>query len=231
MKAKPALLAKETDPGVSTAMQVERELREAIISLDLKPGARLSEQEVADRLQVSRQPVREALIALGRAHLVETWPKRGTTVVKISVRKMTEARFVREAIETAVVQRACAAFDPFARRRIDAILDRQRAACEANDHTLFRKQDEQFHASIAEGAGCALAWSVIADIKAQVDRVCNLQIRQASSMAELIAQHERIVEAIDRRDADAATTAMRDHLSAILTDLPEIALNYPELFD
>lgn len=219
------------EPVTSAALQVERDLREAIISLELKPGARLSEQEIADQLRVSRQPVREALIALSRANLVEAKPKRGTTVVKISARKMMEARFVREAIETAVVRRACENFDPWARTTIDGNLARQRAACGVGDYTQFRREDEQFHVMIASGAGCGLAWSVIADIKAHIDRVCNLQLRKAESMPGLIAQHEKIVEAIDRRDADAAVAAMSAHLSSILVDLPQIAAEHASLFD
>lgn len=223
--------AKSAESSISAALQVERDLREAIISLALKPGTRLSEQEIADQLRVSRQPVREALIALGRANLVEIRPKRGTVVVKISARKMMEARFVREAIETAVVRRACATFDPWARQTLDGNLARQRLAAETGDYAQFRKEDEQFHVAIASGAGCSLAWDVIADIKAHVDRVCNLQLRKAESMPGLIAQHEKIVQAIDARDADLAVAAMSAHLNSILVDLPEIAADHPDLFE
>lgn len=231
MSAAFQMAAGRPEPSTSVALQVERDLREAIISLELKPGTRLSEQEIADGRRVSRQPVREALIALGRAHLVEVRPKWGTIVVKISARKMMEARFVREAIETAVVRRACETFDPWARATIESNLARQRAACAAGDYALFRKEDEQFHIAIANGAGCGLAWSVIADIKAHVDRVCNLQLRKAESMPGLIAQHERIVAAIDKRGPDDAGAAMSEHLNSILVDLPAIAADHPDLFE
>ena len=99
----------------SAAQRIENELRRLIIALELPPGSRLSEQDIAERHGVSRQPVREALIGLARTRLVEIQPQRGTTVVKISVRKMMEARFVREAIETAVVRRACSSFDRHSR--------------------------------------------------------------------------------------------------------------------
>src|SRR5690606_18330416 len=75
-------LEKLGEVGASSAFQVERDLREAIIRLELLPGTRLSEQEIADRLGVSRQPVREALIALAKSKLVEVRSKRGTYVVK-----------------------------------------------------------------------------------------------------------------------------------------------------
>ncbi|MGV3550967.1 GntR family transcriptional regulator [Rhizobium sp.] len=221
----------KTETGETTAAQVERDLRESIIRLELAPGTRLSEQEIATRMGVSRQPVREALIALGKSRLVDIRPNRGTVVVRISARQMMEARFVREAIETAVARRASDSFDNWTRRRIDTILSRQKAAEELHDHNAFRREDEQFHIAIAEGAGCGMAWSAVADIKAHMDRVCNLQLRHPDSMKNLIAQHEAIIAAIDSRDAEAAAGAMRQHLNGILSDLPQIEANHPDLFE
>lgn len=221
----------KAETGETTAAQVERDLRESIIRLELAPGTRLSEQEIATRMGVSRQPVREALIALGKSKLVDIRPNRGTVVVRISARQMMEARFVREAIEVAVAQRASESFDSWTRRRVDMILSRQRAAEEMHDHNAFRREDEQFHIAIAEGAGCALAWNAIADIKSHMDRVCNLQLRHPDSMKNLIAEHEAIIVAIDNRDAEGAATAMRRHLNGILSQLPQIEANHPDLFE
>jgi DNA-binding GntR family transcriptional regulator len=219
------------ETGETAAAQVERDLREQIIKLELAPGTRLSEQEIATRMGVSRQPVREALIALGRSKLVDVRPNRGTVVVRISARQMMEARFVREALETAVARRASESFDSWTRRRIDTIISKQRMAMEAHDHNAFRREDEQFHIAIAEGAGCSLAWSAIADIKAHMDRVCNLQLRHPDSMMRLITEHEAIITAIDGRDADQAVAAMRAHLNGILSDLPQIEADHPDLFE
>ena len=219
------------ETGETAAAQVERDLREAIVRLELAPGTRLSEQEIATRMGVSRQPVREALIALGKSKLVDIRPNRGTVVVRISARQMMEARFVREAIEVAVARRASESFDSWTRRRIDTIIARQKAAMEAHDHNAFRREDEQFHIAIAEGAGCGLAWNAISDIKAHMDRVCNLQLRHPDSMTRLIAEHEAIIAAIDAKDVSAADAAMRCHLNGILTDLPQIEASNPDLFE
>jgi len=219
------------ESGDSTATQIERDLREAIIRLDLTPGAKLSEQEIATQLGVSRQPVREALIALSKSKLVSIRPNRGTVVSRISARQMMESRFVREAIETAVVARACANFDPWVRSSVDGILQRQAEAMHKQDHHMFRKEDEQFHLAIATGAGCTLAWSVIADVKAHIDRVCNLQLRKLETLATLLREHEAIIQAIDRREPANAVAAMRTHLNGILSDLPRIEADNPELFE
>jgi DNA-binding GntR family transcriptional regulator len=180
---------------------------------------------------VSRQPVREALIGLARTRLVEIQPQRGTVVVKISVRKMMESRFVREAIETAVVRRACSSFDRQSRQRIDDLIEVQDKAARRDDHAAFQRYDELFHIALAEGAGCSMAWEAVQDIKAHMDRVCQLTLPGIEAMLPLIDQHRAIIAAIDAQDADAADSAMRRHLSEILRALPRIEAEHPELFE
>jgi DNA-binding GntR family transcriptional regulator len=214
----------------SAAQRIENELRRLIIALELPPGSRLSEQDIAERHGVSRQPVREALIGLARTRLVEIQPQRGTTVVKISVRKMMEARFVREAIETAVVRRACASFDQQSRERINDLLEMQEHAARRDDHDSFQRYDELFHIALAEGAGCPLAWEAVQDIKAHMDRVCQLTLPNPEAMLPLIDQHRTIVAAIDARDEDAAAEAMRHHLTEILRTLSRVEAEHPDLF-
>jgi GntR family transcriptional regulator, rspAB operon transcriptional repressor len=214
----------------SAAQRIESELRRLIVALELPPGSRLSEQDIAERHGVSRQPVREALIGLARTRLVEIQPQRGTVVVKISVRKMMEARFVREAIETAVVRRACSSFDRQTRQRIDDLLEMQDHAARRDDHAAFQRYDELFHIALAEGAGCPLAWEAVQDIKSHMDRVCQLTLPGPEAMLPLIDQHRAIVTAIDGRDEDAAAEAMRRHLTEILRALPRVEAEHPELF-
>ncbi|WP_343715211.1 GntR family transcriptional regulator [Inquilinus sp.] len=218
------------DQTTSIARLIELEIRKAIVTLAMKPGAPLSEQEIAVRYGVSRQPVREAFIALARSGLVEVLPRRGTFVVKISVERMLEARFVRESLESAVVRRACERFDARVRTRIDFHIEAQELAAAAGEHYEFQRADEAFHAAIAEGAGCPSAWTVIEDLKAHMDRVCHLTLPSASSLPGLIEQHRLILAAIDRRDPDGAEAALRAHLSEILRALPTVQREHRDLF-
>jgi DNA-binding GntR family transcriptional regulator len=215
----------------SAARRIETELRRAIVAMELLPGARLSEQDIAARHGVSRQPVREALISLAKTRLVEVMPQRGTIVVKISVRKMMDARFVREAIETAVVRRACEDFDPQTRLRVDDLLDLQEKVARRGDHVAFQRYDEEFHIALTEGAGCPLAWLAVEDIKAHMDRVCQLTLHGPSAMLPLVDQHRAIMTAIDARNGDAAAAAMHVHLTEILRALPRLEAEHAELFE
>jgi DNA-binding GntR family transcriptional regulator len=215
----------------SAAHQIEQALRRAIVTLELPPGMRLSENEVALRFGVSRQPAREAMIALARIGLVRVLPQRGTVVVKISVRQMMQVRFTREALETAIVRRACERFDPMIRDSIDTIMAAQRRAARAHDHAAFQEHDERLHAALAAGADAELAWRAVVDVKCHMDRVCHLTLWNSEVMLQLIAQHDAIVGAIDAGDADRADAAMRQHLTEILRSLPRVLADRADLFE
>lgn len=206
-------------------------MRRAIIALELPPGTRLSEQEIALKYGVSRQPVREALIALAKTRLVDVQPQRGTVVVKFSVRKMMEARFVREAVEVAIVRQACQAFSAQSRMRIADLLDMQEKAAARGDHATFQHYDELFHVELTEGVGMPLAWEAIRDIKAHMDRVCQLTLPGAEAMLPLVEQHRSIMDAIDASDRARAEVAMRHHLTEILRALPKTEASFPDLFE
>ena len=218
------------ESGDSAAITIEKDLRRAIIELELLPGSRLSEQEIATRLGVSRQPVREALIRLANSRLIEIRPYRGTVVARISAQEMTEALFVRQSLEVAVVARAAQSFDPWQRKRIASLLARQEEASNELNHAAFREHDEAFHIAVATGAGVGIAWRAIADMKTHMDRVCNLTLRGEADMQRRVREHRAIMDAIDAHDVERAQAAMAEHLGSILDDLPELENQHASLF-
>jgi GntR family transcriptional regulator, rspAB operon transcriptional repressor len=202
-------------------------LRGRIIRGDLPPGTRLSEAGLAAELGISRQPIREAFIKLAEEGLLEIRPQRGTVVPKISTMMVEDARFVREAIEADVVKLAAHDFDADQIRQLDDLLLAQHRATDVQG---FVELDDRFHRLLAEGVGRAHAWTVIESLKAQLDRVRYLSVRQFPK-AKLIEQHAAVVQAIRLRDPAAAETAMRQHLRTIISDLPKIAAERAEYFE
>lgn len=219
-----------TDTAESAAASIEKDLRRAIIDLELLPGSRLSEQEIATRLGVSRQPVREALIRLANSRLIEIRPHRGTVVARISAKEMTEALFVRQSVEIAVVARAAQSFDAWQRKRIASLLVKQEEAASRLDHPGFREHDEAFHIAIATGAGVGIAWIAIADMKTHMDRVCNMTLQSEADMQRRVREHKAIMDAIDAHDVEGAKEAMAHHLGSILDDLPDLESQHSSLF-
>lgn len=218
-------------PRQSTmGMHVFDVLRQAIIQLRLKPGNAISETEIARQLGVSRQPVREAIIKLAEAGLVEVRPQRGTYVMLISKREVETARFLREAIEVAIARRAAEAADVRVAAELRDTIARQKQAEQTGVYTEFLRLDEEFHQTIARAANCESAWKVLEGLKAQMDRVRFLSIPEATPVRTLIAQHKAIAEAIAAGDPDKAEAAMKVHLREILKSLPKLSAEHPDLF-
>lgn len=205
-------------------------LRDAIIQLKLRPGNPLSESDLARRLDVSRQPVREAFIKLAEAGLVEVRPQRGTWVLMISRREVETARFVREAVEVAFVRKAAAEAGEEAATVLRRSIEDQESANTAGDSAGFLRHDEAFHMAIARAVGCESAWKPLETLKAQMDRVRFLSFPETTPVTTLIAQHRAIADAVAARDPDAAEAAMRLHLGEILKSLPKLAAAHPDLF-
>ncbi|MCA2000177.1 MAG: GntR family transcriptional regulator [Hyphomicrobiales bacterium] len=211
--------------------QVIQLLRQAIIEMRLQPGQALSENDIAQRYGVSRQPVREAFIKLREIGLVQILPSRGTYVVKISVREVLNARFVREAVEGAIVRSAAELIDASGIARLTALIGEQKRVAEAGDSRAFYHLDEAFHREIATIIECDYAARVVESARAQTDRVRYLSLPGATRLDVLIAQHQAIVAALAARDPDAAEAAMRRHLREIFAALPSLEAQYPEIFD
>jgi DNA-binding GntR family transcriptional regulator len=215
----------------SIADQVFRTLRSSIVMMRLPPGAALSEQEIAARLAVSRQPVREAFIKLSEVDLVRVLPQRGTFVLKISAKAVTDARFVREAVECAIARRAAETIASDAIDTLKGLIAEQRAAVKAGDLERFFILDEAFHRGLAHAADCTYAWKVVEQAKAQMDRVRFLSAPDATPVERLIAQHQDILDAIAGGHANAADKAMKAHLREILRSLPRLARAFPDMFE
>ncbi len=206
-------------------------LRHAIVTMRLRPGAKLSEQDLARRFGVSRQPVREAFIKLAESGLVRVLPQRGTMVVKISVGAVTDARFVREAIECAVVRDAALRADDQTFALLHACLEETERAIDAGDGERLFELDEEFHRLLAVASGRPNSWNVVVEQKAQMDRVRYLDMSDAIPMKTVLAQHRDILAAVERGEDRAAEAAMHVHLTEILKSLPKLAARWPDLFE
>jgi len=203
-------------------------LRREIISLRLRPGEKLSESDLAARFGTSRAPVREALIRLVEDGLIDVRPQRGSFVSRISLRAMERARFVREALEVAVVRRAAQqGLSDAAHSQLKAAIDAQ---CDARtDPEKFIAQDDRFHRGLAEGAGLGSVWDVIEREKAQFDRLRFLSLPSGTPVDVLIEQHRAILRAVLERRPAVAERAVRTHLQEVLRITDALASTHGDL--
>lgn len=225
-----ATLDATLDRRAAIGPQAHQLLRRAIISARLPPGLPLSENELAARLGVSRTPVREALGRLAEEGLVDVFPQYGTFVAPIRLDEVLEARFIREALECAVIREASASRKLDLVRRLRRLIEEQREAASGRDLDAFLDRDEEFHRAFSEATGHLRVWKVIQGEKYQMDRIRFLSLPRIQSLPELIDQHGAMVDAVEAGDGDAAEAVMRRHLRAIFKAIEELSESQPELF-
>jgi DNA-binding GntR family transcriptional regulator len=212
----------------ATVRGIREQIRDDIVTLRLRPGTRLSENELAVRFGTSRAPVREALIRLVEEGLIEVLPQRGSFVSRISLASMERARFVREALEIAIIRRAAErGLSQDAQKRIMAALaDQELVQMDAEQFTLA---DDAFHRAFADDIGIASIWSVLEREKAHFDRIRFLSLPVRTPVEALIAQHKDILKAVLGRKPEQAEAAMRVHLSEVLKVTEQLAAEHPDL--
>jgi DNA-binding GntR family transcriptional regulator len=227
-KPGPPELAKQARATASSI--VEGELRQAIIAMRLAPGEALNEKAIAARFGVSRTPVREAMLSLKDDGLVEIFPQSGTFVARIPLELIPEAVLIRKALECMAAEEAAKRRDEAALTRLRATIRDQQHAAKAGDQHRFHEADEAFHALISEAAGYPGIWRMAQSVKAQVDRCRRLTLPVPGRMAKVIAEHQRIIEAIAAGDVSGARAALIAHLEAVLPDLTQMQRENPDYF-
>lgn len=225
----PALQTLDMPERPSVADAVYAELHRQILALDLRPGTRLSEVDVARAMGVSRQPVRDAFWRLSKQGFLSIRPQRATVVSAISEDAVMQARFIRSAIEAETVRIFTSAASAGDLAVLDDILAAQRMAAEAADRPRFHELDDLFHREICARGGNGFAWDVILENKAHMDRVRMLSLTFGSFDA--FDDHLRIMAAIRARNPDRAMEEMRRHLSRIQTQIRRIRAENPDCFD
>lgn len=217
--------------GLSTGDQVYAALRSAIVSAELEPGRRLSENELADLLGVSRTPVREALARLRDERLVAIVPQLGTFVTLISPAAVEDAAFVREALECAAVRRTVERVTDVGLAELQTNLAAQERAEEQGDTDAFDALDDALHRLLAGLSGHEIAWTLARRANGHLDRVRGLSLPEPGYLGEMVSEHRELVAAIAAGDADRAENAMRHHLRMVLSSVPHIQAVHPEYFE
>jgi DNA-binding GntR family transcriptional regulator len=208
---------------------VYERLRTAIIRLDLEPGRRLSENELAERFEISRTPIREALIRLSEDRLVEIVPQLGTFVAAISEATVAEALFVRESIELAAVRLAAERATDEDVGALRSLVKEQQKARRAKDLDRFHEFDDEFHRQICELSGHPIAWALVVRANSHLERLRRLSVPRPRDLSGVIAEHERLIDAIARRDPDAAESTLSEHFDAVLAQVDALRATHPEL--
>lgn len=207
-------------------------LRQSILEVSLVPGAALAETEIAGRFGTSRTPVREALLRLADEGLIEIRPQRGTYVSRMSVARLEEALFVREAVEGAVLRSIVASPARLAfARELAAIVDCQEAAVDRHDVTATLAGDAEFHHALVAMTGMPGIWDVVSRARDMHHRLRALAAPEEPNARAALADHRGIVRAIRVGSADVAQARMAMHLGRNRELARALAKRHPSYFE
>ncbi len=203
-------------------------LRRRVLTLELPPGAALSENELAAAMGVSRTPVRESLILLAEEGLVQVFPQVGSFVSRVDPNSVADAQFIREAVELAAIDDMPSDPDTEVVEELRANLARQQEP--GIDLEEFFELDEAFHHGLLKLSGHARAWSTVVAAKGHLDRARRLGLKETNSSTPFAEQHLEIFHAVLDGDLTRAHGTMRSHLRAVFEDVERIRHRSPELF-
>lgn len=227
MVAQAHLLGQGNKRAPSVTDLVFEDLYDRVIKLELLPGTKLSEVEIATQMDVSRQPVRDAFFRLSQLGFLLVRPQRATTVTPISERAVLQARFIRTAMELETVRTASTVLTPGQLDSLERILEQQKAVLNPEDREKFHTLDDEFHKAICEFSGHDYAWTLIRNTKAHMDRVRYLTLSYRAKTA--YSEHVTLLQALKEHDIDGATATIRMHLSRVVEDMPNIRKDHPEI--
>ncbi|MDE6738730.1 MAG: GntR family transcriptional regulator [Lachnospiraceae bacterium] len=187
-------------------------LRKAILTGELKPGERLLEIHLANRLGVSRTPIREAIRKLELEGLVIMIPRRGAEVAQITEKSLREVLEVRRALDALCAELACDRITAEEEERLKQACDEFERATETKDATTIAAADVALHDIIVQATGNRRLIQLINNLSEQMYRYRFEYIKDENRHDNLIDEHRMIYESIVRRDKEKAAAAAKLHI-------------------
>jgi DNA-binding GntR family transcriptional regulator len=206
-----------------------RVLKGNIISLELQPGTSISENELASVIGISRTPVREAIIELAKAYLIEIYPQRGSFVSLIDPKMVEEARFLRRVMDTAVIEEVCETCDEEGLKLLEENVELQEYYLSKGMTDKLFDLDNKFHRDIYVVAKKDIIYDIHSTLMIHFDRVRNLSVVTVKNYG-IVGEHRAMIEAIKAKDKEEASRLVAEHLNHYHVDEKEIKSRRPEFF-
>lgn len=197
-------------------------LREAILKGELKPGERLMEIQLADKLGVSRTPIREAIHMLEQEGLVVTMPRKGAEVAKMTLKDMEDVLEIREALDELAVQLAC---QRITEEQLLLLEERKQAfehGLKSGNVKLIAEADVNFHDVIYEATGNPKLMNLLSNLREQIYRYRVEYLKAVENYPILIEEHEKIYKSLSERYEQEAMLAIREHVRNQATAVKEV---------
>ena len=187
-------------------------LRQAILRGELKPGERLMEIHLAQKLGVSRTPVREAIRKLELEGLVLMIPRKGAVVAEITISDLEDVLEVRMALEELAVKHACRQITPEQLSQLHILAEEFRQTLYGDDVGACAQADMKFHEAIYAATGNGRLVQILNNLREQMYRYRMEYMKDKRMYKLLIDEHDAIRKAIKKKDKEKAGQVMRTHI-------------------
>jgi len=201
--------------------QALKVIREAIRNGKLKPGDRLVETQLAEEMQISRFPIREALRYLEKEGLVETRPFKGTYVAQLTEKDMEELYSLRSSLEELAVRILIENLDENKIEKLEAIFQSMQKASQSGNLDKMISEDLRFHQTVCQLSGHRKLLEVWLTLVNQLRVFLSIEKDFFESAYQYVSTHHPILEAIKRRNKKSAEKAIRDHLKLAMRVIRE----------
>lgn len=204
---------KPVERSKSLKEQAYEKIKQAMLNGEFKTTFWLSESQIAKALNISRTPVREALLLLEKEGLLKSLPQRGVLVLKPTKERLHEVFKLRRSLETMTVEELAESITPDEIKKLTGVLERQRKFVQHQNREAFLDVDEEFHLLMPELARLPKTREILKNLRDQIRMVGFEALAQPGRMVEVIREHEKIVAALQRQDAGEAREVVLEHLS------------------
>lgn len=214
---------------VSLTQTAYSSLRQMIIDWKLPPGAVLSEHQLAEQLQISRTPIREAILILRREGLVRNVPGESAVVTELSMREIIESFQMRSALESYAARLAAA--NPRSASLLGSVheeMKRARGMVDRGEVDAYHRLSERADSLIAAAAENRYLSEALQALWVNVGRIRRVADVREARLYESVREHVEILDAILARDEDRAERASRAHLTASLNHVLRQLARIPE---
>ncbi|MCI5822685.1 MAG: GntR family transcriptional regulator [Lachnospiraceae bacterium] len=187
-------------------------LRNAILRGDLKPGERLMEMHLANKLGVSRTPIREAIRMLEQEGLAVTIPRKGAQVAKMTEKDLQDVLEIRDSLDELAVRMACQRLTEDQLVELKSAMKVFEMATKSKDARKICEADENFHNVIYRMADNPKLETIVNNLREQMYRYRYEYVKENSSYQQLIHEHAAIIEGFEKRDEAYVKEIMHTHL-------------------
>ncbi len=189
-------------------------LKQAILNLEFAPGSQLPVDALAEQMGISRTPVREALLRLEAERLIRSVPRVGFFVTEITRRDLEELFELRQLLESHATRKAAATLTDEDLAYIDRLLAESEAAVERGELAKFQEVEIAFHNLFVERAQNQHLVAMMGTLRDLTYRQRVLSLASMENVRRSLVEHQRIADALRRRDGELAGRRMAEHMAA-----------------